>query len=77
MRRLSALYFNDWTSSYSSPTTPLANRFVEEFDNALLSVKPKDRGFTEITAIQNSAWKLYRLQLLRKPTRHFQSHTRK
>ena len=41
---LSALYFNDWTSSYSSPTTPLAKRFVEEFDNALLSVKPKDRG---------------------------------
>ncbi|WP_157498048.1 metalloprotease [Formosa sp. Hel1_33_131] len=52
---LSALYFNDWTSSYSSPTTPLAKRFIEEFDNALLSVKPKDRGFTEITAIQNSA----------------------
>ncbi|MDB9954514.1 metalloprotease, partial [Flavobacteriaceae bacterium] len=52
---LSELYFNDWTSSYSSPTTPLANRFVEEFNNALLSVKPKDRGFTEITKIQNSS----------------------
>ena len=51
---LSELYFNDWTSSFSSPTTPLANRFVEEFNNALLSVKPKDRGYTKITKIQNS-----------------------
>ena len=54
---LSELYFNDWTSSYSSPTTPLANRFVEEFNNALLDVKPKDRGFTTITKIQDSAGK--------------------
>ncbi len=52
---LSELYFNDWTSSFSSPTTPLANRFVDEFSNALLSVKPKDRGYTKITKIQNSA----------------------
>ena len=52
--RLNELYFNDWTSSYSNPTTPLANRFVEEFNNALLSVKPKDRGHTTITEIQNS-----------------------
>ena len=51
---LSELYFNDWTSSYSSPTTPLANRFVEEFNNALLSVKPKDRGYTKISKILNS-----------------------
>ena len=29
---LNELYFNDWTSSFSSPTTPLANRFIEEFD---------------------------------------------
>ena len=51
---LTVLYFNDWTSSYSSPTTPLSNRFVEEFNNALLDVKPKDRGYTTITKIQNS-----------------------
>ena len=51
---LSELYFNDWTSSFSSPTTPLANRFVEEFNNALLSVKAKDRGYTKINKIQNS-----------------------
>lgn len=54
---LNELYFNDWTSSYSSPTTPLSNRFVDEFNNALLSVKPKDRGFTTITVIQNSVGK--------------------
>ena len=50
---LNELYFNDWTSSYSNPTTPLANRFVEEFNNALLDVKPKDRGYTTLTTIQN------------------------
>jgi hypothetical protein len=52
--RLKELYFNDWTSSYSSPTTPLANRFVEEFNNALLDVKPIDRGLTKITAVKNT-----------------------
>ena len=50
---LSALYFNDWTSSFSSPDTPLSNRFVEEFNNALLNVKPKDRGFTTISAVED------------------------
>ena len=38
--RLKELYFNDWISSYSSPTTPLANRFVEEFNNYLLLSVP-------------------------------------
>jgi hypothetical protein len=51
---LNELYFNDWTSSFSSPTSPLAKRFVEEFKNDLLSVKSKDRGYTKINKIQNS-----------------------
>ena len=54
---LNELYFNDWTSSYSSPTTPLSNRFVEEFNNDLLSLKPKDRGYTKITTIKDSLGK--------------------
>lgn len=51
---LNELYFNDWTSSFSGPSTPLSNRFVEEFNNDLLSVKFKDRGVTKITKIQDS-----------------------
>ena len=51
---LSELYFNDWTSSLSSPTTPLANRFVEEFNGDLLAVKDKDRGYTKIRSIQKN-----------------------
>ena len=51
---LNELYFNDWTSSFSGPSTPLSNRFVEEFNNDLLSVKSKDRGVTKITKIQDS-----------------------
>jgi len=54
---LNELYFNDWTSSYSSPTTPLSNRFVEEFNNDLLSLKPKERGYTKITTIKDSLGK--------------------
>jgi len=54
---LNELYFNDWTSSYSSPTAPLSNRFVEEFNNDLLSLKPKDRGYTKITTIKDSLGK--------------------
>ena len=67
---LSELYFNDWTSSYSSPTTPLANRFVEEFNNALLRVKPKDRGLQN-NCDSKLCGNLYRLQLFRKPPRYF------
>ena len=51
---LNELYFNDWTSSFSGPSTPLSNRFVEEFNSDLLSVKSKDRGVTKITKIQDS-----------------------
>ena len=38
---LSELYFNDWSSSFSSPDSPLSQRFVEEYNGSLLNPKQK------------------------------------
>ena len=48
------LYLTDWTSSYSSPTTPLVKKFLNEFNPNLYIAKPKDRGFTTIKSIKSS-----------------------
>ncbi|MGB0186664.1 MAG: metalloprotease [Flavobacteriaceae bacterium] len=48
------LYLTDWTSSYSSPTTPLVKKFLNEFNPNLYIAKPKDRGFTTINYIKSS-----------------------
>ena len=50
---LSELYFNDWSSSFSSPDSPLSQRFVEEYDGSLLNPKQKQRGFTIIHSVKN------------------------
>ena len=50
---LSELYFNDWSSSFSSPDSPLSERFVEEYDGSLLNPKQKQRGFTIIHSVKN------------------------
>ena len=50
---LSVLYFNDWSSSFSSPDSPLSERFVEEYNGALLNPKQKYRGFTSIHSVKN------------------------
>ena len=48
------LYLTDWTSSYSSPTTPLVKKFLNEFNPNLYIAKPKYRGFTTIKSIKSS-----------------------
>ena len=50
---LSELYFNDWSSSFSSPDSPLSQRFVEEYNGSLLNPKQKHRGFTSIQSVKN------------------------
>ena len=51
---LTEIYFIDWTSSYSSPKTPLAEKFLNEFNTNLYIAKSKKRGFTKIKKIRNS-----------------------
>ncbi len=48
---LDSIYLNDWSNSYSSKNTPLADRFAEEFKNTFHFAKEEDRGFTEIAQI--------------------------
>ena len=51
---LNSIYLNDWSNSYSSKTTPLAERFAEEFKNTFHFAKSEDRGFTAITSIKQN-----------------------
>lgn len=48
------IYLNDWSNSYSSKTTPLAERFAEEFKNTFHFAKNQDRGFTTITSLKSA-----------------------
>ncbi|WP_044404234.1 metalloprotease [Lacinutrix sp. Hel_I_90] len=47
------IYLNDWSNSYSTKNTPLAERFTQEFKNTFHFAKNEDRGFTAITSIQS------------------------
>ncbi|MCF6295602.1 MAG: metalloprotease [Flavobacteriaceae bacterium] len=51
---LKTIYLNDWSNSYSTKSTPLANRFSEEFNNNFHFAENEDRGFTVITALTNN-----------------------
>lgn len=62
---LNVLYFNDWTSSFSRSTTPLATRFIEEFEDHLYTAKSKDRGYTQIESIQDSESNTIKYQYLK------------
>ncbi len=49
------IVLNDWTSSYSDSDTPLVKKFLNEFQTHLYIAKDKDRGFTRIESITDSA----------------------
>ncbi|WP_104812138.1 hypothetical protein [Aureitalea marina] len=51
---ISQIYFNDWANSFSTKTTPLAERFGENFDRAFRFEKDEDRGRTQIYSVANS-----------------------
>ena len=49
---LDTIYLNDWSHSYSSKTTPLAERFADEFKTTFHFAKSEDRGFTVVTSLK-------------------------
>ncbi len=51
---LDTIYLNDWSNSYSSKHTPLAERFAEEYKNTFHFAKNIDRGFTSITNVSQN-----------------------
>jgi hypothetical protein len=51
---LNTIYLNDWSNSYSTKNTPLANRFSEEYIDKFHFTKNGDRGYTAITALTNN-----------------------
>lgn len=53
-RNLSEIYFFDWVNSFSSKTTPLAQRFAENFSSSFHFEKDVDRGHTTIHTIKSN-----------------------
>ena len=51
---LQSIYLNDWSNSYSTKTTPLANRFAEEFDSKFHFAKNEDRGYSIVTSVNDT-----------------------
>ncbi|WP_424197853.1 metalloprotease [Algibacter sp.] len=60
---LKTIYLNDWNNSYSTKTTPLANRIADEYNNDFHLAKNEDRGFSVITSIKQNDVKLEYSQL--------------
>ena len=52
---LKTIFLNDWNNAYSTKKTPLAKRFIEEFNNNFHFAKSKDRGYTAITSISDQS----------------------
>jgi len=52
---LKTIYLNDWSNSYSTKSTPLAERFSEEYDGKFHFAKNEERGFTTVTSLINSS----------------------
>ena len=48
---LNSIYLNDWSNSYSTKKTPLANRFSEEYIDKLHFANNEERGYTSIISI--------------------------
>ncbi len=49
---LKTIYLNNWSNSYSTKKTPLAQRLAEEYKNDFHLAKNEDRGFSVITSIK-------------------------
>jgi hypothetical protein len=62
---LNTIYLSDWNNSFSTKSTPLANRFTEEFNTDFHFAKNEDRGYTVITSLkdeQNNSLSFNRLE---------------
>ncbi|WP_406683631.1 metalloprotease [Seonamhaeicola sp. MEBiC1930] len=48
---LKTIYLNNWANSFSTKSTPLAERIADEFNNDFHLAKNKDRGYSIVTSI--------------------------
>ena len=48
---LDTIYLNDWSNSYATKNTPLAERFAEEYNTNFHFAKNEERGFTALTSL--------------------------
>lgn len=50
---LKTIYLNDWSNSFSTKNTPLANRFTEEYNTNFHFAKNEERGYSIILSIKD------------------------
>jgi hypothetical protein len=50
---LKTIYLSDWSNSFSTKSTALANRFTEEYNTNFHFAKNEERGFTVISSIND------------------------
>ena len=51
---LQSIYLNDWSHSFSSKKSPLAERLAEEYKNVFHLAKDEERGFTQVNFIKQN-----------------------
>ena len=51
---LEDIYLNDWNHSFATKTTPLAERFAEEYNTDFHFAKNEDRGYSVVTSIKQN-----------------------
>ncbi len=60
---LNTIYLNDWSNSYFTKKTPLAQRLTDEYNNKFHLAKNEDRGYSVITSIKQNGENLVFQQL--------------
>lgn len=60
---LNTIYLNNWSNSYSTKKTPLAQRLADEYNNKFHLAKNEDRGYTVVTSIKQEGTDLIYEQL--------------
>ena len=51
---LKIIYLNDWSNSYATKKTPLAQRFTEEYNTKFHFAKNEERGYSTVISIHNT-----------------------
>jgi hypothetical protein len=64
---LKIIYLNDWSHSYSSKKTPLANRMAEEYKTVFHFAKDNERGSTAITVLKQDDKDAYFERVVNQP----------
>ncbi|WP_248722842.1 metalloprotease [Seonamhaeicola sp. ML3] len=64
---LKTIYLNNWANSFSTKSTPLAERIAEEFNNNFHLAKNEDRGYSIVTSMKQDNEDIFYCELEKHP----------